>query len=139
MTSMRSVIDAVATRLDTAGVGYWPGPTGTYPTTLPRTPVYAKRFPATPPEAFSVSVYSLDLTPDPDDPTEVFRVQVRSRAPYDADPHADEALQALHGQHNAVWAGVRVERCRHLSTAQLGADTAGLDERTDNYELEVLP
>ena len=140
MTSMRSVIDAVATRLNDAEVGYWPGPTGTYPTTLPRTPVYAKRLPATPPEALAVNVYGQDLQPDPTDPTEVFRGQVRSRAPYDADPPADQALAALHGQHHQVWAGIRVQRCRHLSTAQLGADpSTGLDERTDNYELEVLP
>lgn len=139
-TPLRSVIDAVCTRLDTAGVAYWPGPDGSYPKTPPRRPAFAKRLPATPPEALAVATYGLDLQPDPQDPSEVFRVQVRSRAPYDADPPADQALAALHGQHHQVWAGIRVQRCRHLSTAQLGADpSTGLDERTDNYELEVLP
>lgn len=139
-TPLRSVIDAVCTRLDAAGVAYWPGPDGTYPKTPPRTSAFAKRLPATPAQALAVTAYDVELTPDPEDTVEVFRVQVRSRAPYDADPTADAALAILHGQHHQEWAGIRVQRCRHLSTAQLGADpSTGLDERTDNYELEVLP
>lgn len=141
MTTLQTIVVAVMTRLSDSGVAWWPGSIdGAYPTTPPRTPVYAKRIPASSPEALAVSVYQLDLQPDPEDPTEVFRVQVRTRAPFDADPTADEALAALHGAHRQQWAGVRIERCRHLSTAELGADPAtSLDERTDNYELEVLP
>lgn len=141
MTTLQDVTVAVMTRLHDREVAWWPGSLdGAYPKQPPRTPVFAKRLPATPPEALAVATYGLDLQPDPQDPSEVFRIQVRSRAPYDADPPADQALAALHGQHHQVWAGIRVQRCRHLSTAQLGADpSTGLDERTDNYEIEVLP
>ena len=67
----------------------------------------------------------------------VARVQVRVRAPYDADPLADAALAALHGAHHETWGGLRVARCAHLSALQLGADQSGLDERSDNYELHI--
>lgn len=135
---LQAVVAAVAQHLHDAGVAYWPGPTGTYPKRMPRPPAYAKRLQADPQTALAVNAYQLDDNPDPGQAVATVWVQVRARAPMDADPLADAARQALHGQHNTVWAGVRVARCTHESTAQLGADPAsGLDERTDNYRIEV--
>lgn len=136
--TMRQVIDAVGTRLMGAGVGYWPGPAGTYPTNAGR-PIFAKRLRPKPDTAIAVTTYGTDLDPNPDLPTIRVRVQVRTRAPLDADPIGDQIIQALHGQHHQEWAGLPVNRCIHLSTAQLGANQAGLDERTDNFELTIHP
>lgn len=135
--NLRTVINAVATRLHDTGVGYWPGPEGTYPDTPQARSIYAKRLPPKPAEAYAVTAYGLTTTPDPDVTSYTVRVQVRSRAPYDADPMGDDALNSLHGLHHQEWAGLHVDRCQHLSTAQLGADSAGLDERTDNFELTI--
>ncbi|RTE47892.1 hypothetical protein [Actinobaculum sp. 352] len=138
MISHTDVIDAVATRLATAHIAAWDGPDRPLPDNgLP--PVFVKRLQATPDTAFAVNVYNMTLSPDPSLPGQVAYVQIRTRAPYDADPLADMAAAALHGVHAESWTGtVRVGRCRHLSTAQLGADPDTLlDERTDNYEIHL--
>lgn len=136
--TMRDIIHAIATRLHETGVGYWPGPTGTYPQKLAIPPIFAKRLPPTPGRAIAINTYGTDLNPNPDMASILtVRIQVRSRAPMDADPTGDNAITALHGQHHQEWAGLIVDRCRHLSTAQLGADSAGLDERADNFEITI--
>lgn len=136
--TMRAITRAVCERLAQAGVAYWPGEDGDY--TRPPggpPPVYAKRLQTTPETALAVAAYQIDPPITPGDNVTVARVQVRARAPYDADPLADAALTALHGAHHQKWGGLRVARCAHLSAVQLGADQAGLDERTDNYELHI--
>lgn len=137
-TPLALVVDAVASRIDQAGLGYW-NPAGAYPAAPERPPVYGKRFPPKAPQtAVSVNAYSIQVSPDPHQPVETIRVQVRTRKPGTADPLADSILTLLHGKHHEQWGALRVQRCRHLSTAQLGVDTADLDERTDNFELEIL-
>ena len=136
--TMRAITRAVCERLAQAGAAYWPGEDGAYTLTPGGAPpVYAKRLQATPDTALAVATYQIDPPIDPGDPVTVVRVQVRARAPYDADPLADTALAALHGAHHQEWGGLHVARCAHLSALQLGADQAGLDERTDNYELHI--
>lgn len=136
--TMRAVTRAVCERLNRAGVAYWPGEDGAYTLTPGGPPpVYAKRLQATPETAFAVTAYQIAPPITPDSNVTVARVQVRVRAPYDADPLADAALAALHGVHHQMWGGLRVARCAHLSALQLGADQSGLDERSDNYELHI--
>ena len=137
-TPILLVIDAVAACLDDAGIGYW-NPTGTYPAQPEKPPVYGKRLPAkSPSTAVAVNVYGVEVSPDPNQPVETFRIQIRTRKAGVADDLADTILSRLHGSHHEKWGALTIQRCRHTSTAQLGLDTAGLDERTDNYQLEVL-
>ena len=137
-TPIALILDAVASRIDAAGLGYW-NPTGAYPALPERPPVYGKRFPPKAPQtAVSVNVYGIHVSPDPNLDVEVFRLQVRTRAPINADPLADRILTLLHGKHHEQWGALKIQRCQHLSTAQLGVDTESLDERTDNYQVEVL-
>lgn len=131
------IINAIGTHLSNQKVAYWPGLTGTYPKTSPIPPVFAKRLPPTPVTAFAINVYHI-TPPAPDETVWRYRVQIRSRAPLNADANADKALNVLHAIHNQTWGGVHVARVLHESTAQLGADpSTGVDERTDNYLLEV--
>lgn len=131
------VVDAVCQHLHNLKVGYWPGSTGTYPKTTSQPPIYVKRLPSAPVAAYAVTAYNLEL--DAYDPRkQTVRIQIRSRNPFDADQLADRAVQAMHAVHHQTWGPVTIHRCKHLYAAQLGADPATrLDERTDNYELEV--
>lgn len=136
--SSRHIIHATAAQLHNHTIGYWPGPDGTYPTHPHAPPIYAKHLPPTPDTCIAITTYALNLEINPDlGRTFTIRIQVRVRAPQDADPIADQILTVLHGQHRQEWEGLYVERCRHLSTAQLGTNPGGLDERTDNFELTI--
>ena len=115
------VIDAVCQHLSQAGIFYYPGATATYKPEAGQVPVTAKRLPAPWDTAAAVNVYSQEL--------------LHVRASPTADILADRAVEALHGVHAAQWGALRVDRCVHLHTAQLGADEKGLDHRTDNFQL----
>ena len=128
------VIDAVCTRLSQAGIFYYPGATATYKPGAGQVPVTAKRLPAPWDTAAAVNVYSQEL-PLPGSDTVMVSFQVHVRASPTADILADRAVEALHGVHAATWGALRVDRCIHLTTAQLGADGKGLDHRTDNFQL----
>ena len=137
-TPLLLVNDAVASRIDEAGLGFW-NPTGAYPKDPSVPPIFGKRLPATASgEAIAVNTYSITVSPNPNQPVETVRVQVRCRAPVVADTLADTILGVLHGAHHEQWGPLIIQRCAHISTAQLGLDVNGLDERTDNYELEIL-
>lgn len=141
-TPLKLVIDAVASTTDQAGLGFW-NPHGTYPNNPNVPPIYAKRFPPKAPDnALTINAYGIQVSPDPNQPVETIRVQVRSRAKNTAslvvDDIADPILTLLHGAHHQKWGALTIQRCQHLSTAQLGVDAAGLDERTDNYQLEII-
>lgn len=128
------VIDAVCSHLAEAGVFYYPGGNVEYKPEAGRVPVTAKRLPAKWDTAAAVNVYSQDL-PLPGSDTVTVNLQLHVRASPTADILADRAVEALHGVHAAQWGSLRVDRCVHLSTAQLGADEKGLDHRTDNFQL----
>lgn len=128
------VIDAVCMHLAEAGIFYYPGGSVEYKPSASQVPVTAKRLPAKWDTAAAVNVYSQDL-PLPGSDTITVNVQVHVRASPTADVLADRAVEALHGVHAAQWGSLRVDRCAHLSTAQLGADDKGLDHRTDNFQL----
>lgn len=128
------VIDAVCMRLAEAGVFYYPGGNVEYKPEAGRVPVMAKRLPAKWDTAAAVNVYSQAL-PLPGSDTVTVNVQVHVRASPTADILADRAAETLHGEHAAQWGSLHVDRCIHLSTAQLGSDEKGLDHRTDNFQL----
>lgn len=131
---LAEVIDAVCSHLSQAGIFYYPGATATYKPGAGQVPVMAKRLPAKWDTAAAVNVYSQEL-PLPGSDTITVNVQLHVRASPTADILADRAVEALHGVHAATWGSLRVDRCVHLSTAQLGADEKGLDHRTDNFQL----
>lgn len=128
------VIDSVCSHLSQAGVFYYPGATATYKPSAGQVPVTAKRLPAPWDTAAAVNVYGLAL-PLPGSDTVMVSFQVHVRASPTADVLADRAVEALHGVHAAQWGTLRVDRCVHLHTAQLGADEKDLDHRTDNFQL----
>lgn len=132
MFSMSEILEAVATRLKEAGVAEWDGMNTPVPEGDDRVRVWAKHYPPVTP-SLTVNVYSIKV-PAHGEADTTYRVQIRTRAPHNADPLADKALQALDDIHHQEWAGVPVARCRHISTAQLGLD-GQTDERTDNYEI----
>lgn len=118
-------------------LGLYPGLGRSYPHRSGLPPIYSKHQPPTPAECITVNTYAVDTDPDPEIPGAVVRVQIRVRAEHDADPLADQIADALDKSHHQVWAGIRVARCKRISTVQLGLDAAGLDERTDNYEIHT--
>ena len=117
---LAEVIDAVCTHLAEAGIFYYPGRNVEYKPEAGRVPVTAKRLPAKWDTAAAVNVYSQAL-PLPGSDTVTVNVQLHVRA----SPTADAAQ----------WGSLRVDRCVHLHTAQIGADEKGLDHRTDNFQL----
>ena len=131
---LAEVIDAVCMHLSEAGIFYYPGGNVEYKPSASQVPVTAKRLPAKWDTAAAVNVYSQDL-PLPGSDTITVNLQVHVRASPTADILADRAVEALHGVHAAQWGSLRVDRCAHLSTAQLGADEKDLDHRTDNFQL----
>lgn len=138
ITTYSALIDAVGSYLNEVGTIFYT-PDGVYPTTLTVPPAYAKRIPVSAPsEAVALIVYDSEAPPTPHVCAYQYRLQVRVREPYDADPLADQIMRALVGTHNRFWGDVRVQTVSHLSTAQLGLDDSDLDERTDNYLLIVL-
>lgn len=129
--NVSDALRGVAEHLATEGVGKWPGPY-----TAGDTAVVLKRLPATPDRALAITVYDVDL--DVELPNEGLMVQVVSRAPglVDAvDDLADAVLAVMHGTHHATWGDLHVSRCVHISTAPLGADGNGREERSDNYRI----
>ncbi|WP_263120857.1 minor capsid protein [Cellulomonas sp. RIT-PI-Y] len=97
-----------------------------------------KTVPAGPDVVAAVTVYDVDDDPDPRQVRRTFAVQVRFRAPGrpDAvDVIAQEAKDALHGEHHSRFGQVPIARCARVSVAQLGPDAGGRHERTDNYRI----
>ncbi|GEL47405.1 hypothetical protein CHO01_25210 [Cellulomonas hominis] len=128
------VLRGIAAHLHAAGVGVWTGPEEVAP--AGKTLIALKRLPPSPDRALAISVYDLDL--DVELPNTGVMVQILSRAPGAADEVddlADDALEAMHAVHHATWGALRVARCVHESTAPLGADGNGREERSDNYRI----
>jgi len=125
----------LCTWLATADVGVW-RPAGPSYTTA-EVGVFYGALGATPDRAVGVSVYGTD-----DDValgTATRWVQVRYRGapgtPDGADTLATAGFRALHGVHHRDG----VARARRVSSAHLGADDNGRQERTDNYEITLSP
>jgi hypothetical protein len=126
---------AVAQHLADSGLGVWSGdapaeygPGDTLITLLD--------LPEEPDAAIAVSLY------DGDDelrlPNSGLLVQLLFRIPGPADAVSDLAEAAfgvLHGVHHATWGELRVQRSRRISFAQLGPDSSGRHERSDNYRI----
>ncbi|KMM44860.1 hypothetical protein CWIS_13580 [Cellulomonas sp. A375-1] len=125
----------IAAWLAAAGVGAW-RPTGpTY--TTGEVGIFYGPIAEIPDRAIGVTVYS---STDPvSTGTTVRYVQVRYRgapgAPAGADTLASAGFAALHGVHRRGG----VARARRISSARLGADDTGRQERTDNYEFILNP
>ena len=96
--------------------------------------------PTTPDQVVTVKAYQDPIPADPGDVTRLVRVQVRVRQAANstvptANATAETVMRSLlgHGLHLAP--GLPTARVTHLSTAQLGVDDKGRDERTDNYQI----
>ncbi len=130
---VRDVLRGIAAHLDAAGVGKW---SETEPVAADQTLIALKRLPQSPDRALAVSVYDLDL--DVALPTTGVMVQILARAPGasdDVDDLADDVIDVMHAVHHATWGALRVERCVHESSAPLGADDNGREERSDNFRI----
>lgn len=131
----RALTLVIAGWLHTADVGVW-RPDGP-PYTASEVGIFYGPIGATPDRALGVTVYGTD-----DDValgTAIRWVQVRARGargrPDGADVLAGDVFHVLHGVH----ARDGISRARRISSAQLGPDDNGRQERTDNYEITLTP
>lgn len=124
---------ALCVLLDVAGVGQW-RPAGPAYTTAETAIVYGP-LPALPDRAIGVTVYIQDddLVTGLADRMVQVRFRGAKNAPNGADVLADAAFTALHGV--AHTSGIAL--IARSSTAPLGADTNGRQERTDNYRVII--
>jgi hypothetical protein len=124
---------AVAQRLADKGAGAW-RPTGPAYTAAEIAISYGP-IPAAPDRAIGVTTYLQD--DDPETGLAVRMVQVRCRgargAPNGADIIADAAFDALH----LTYQTSGIARITRSSTAPLGADGNGRQERVDNYRVII--
>jgi len=121
----------IASWLAAAGVGAWRPGGPSYTTS--EVGIYYGPIAAAPDRGVGVAVYSAD---DPVSTGITVRyVQVRYRGapgvPAGADVLASAGFAALHGVHHRDG----VARARRISSARLGADDNGRQERTDNFEI----
>lgn len=135
MTAPSDVTVGVAEHL-AATAGFTWRPDGAY--TKTERALTIKAVPAAPDVVCAITVYDVDDDPDPRQDRSTFAVQLRFRAPGrpDAvDDLAQEAFVALHAKHHTRFGQVPIARCARQSVAQLGPDTNGRHERTDNYRI----
>ena len=127
-----TLVTTVNELLAAASVGTW-RPGGGY--TAGEIGLFYGPIGATPDRAIGVTCYT--QTDDIETGRTDRYVQVRFRghrgAPNGADQLADAAFIALHG----VYRTSGIARITRTSTAPLGADTNGRQERTDNYQLII--
>lgn len=129
------LLAGVAQLLDADNVAVW-NPTGTYADS--EIGIVIGPPSQSPPSLVALAAYNNSDDPSGSDST-VF-LQVRSRAP-DDDPRKASALSSgvfnsLQGLRATV-NGIRIVYGKRNSSAQLGIDGNGRQERTDNYELMV--
>lgn len=131
MMDTTTVVYTVNAILDDAGVGAW-HPVGPAYTSAD-VGIFYGPVGATPNRAIGVTCYT--QTDDIETGRADRYVQVRCRgnpgAPNGADILADAVFTALHG----VYRVSGISRITRTSTAPLGADDNGRQERTDNYHL----
>lgn len=99
--------------------------------------------PATPDRVVTVKAYAGTVPASPDDLMRTIRMQVRARqsasaAIPTANADAETAQAALLGHHHNLIPGGPTARITHMSTAALGLDSQGRDERTDNYQITYM-
>lgn len=93
--------------------------------------------PDAPDTALAVEVY--DISDDVVLPDQEVRVQLLARGRGDAaDDMADTAFGVLHGAHHFMAGTVKVGSARRISSAPLGADDNGREERADSYALVLM-
>lgn len=104
-------------------------------TSLGSVQVAAKRLATTPDQGVAITVYATIDEPQ----THTRRVQFWMRGtrdnPFGPDRISQLIFEQLHWRHHDSL----IARARRLSTAQLGLDGNGRDERTDNYEIILRP
>ena len=130
----------VAWFLASEGVGIW-NDDPRIPYTRDDVALTLKKLPPQPDNAIAVEVY--DQEDDIVLPGSTIYVQLMFRAAAggqrgDVDNIADAAFDALHGRHRFNAGSVRVARAYRISSAPLGADDNGREERSDNYALTVM-
>ena len=97
--------------------------------------ISAKRLSVTPDQGVGITVYG--STDDPQLLTRRVQFWCRGKPddPFGPDRLAHRLYEHLHWRHHDSL----IARARRLSTAQLGLDGNGRDERTDNYEIILTP
>lgn len=130
-----TVRTALAQYLDAQGVAAWLEPPETYPADARA--VTLRDLPSEPDAAVAIEVY--DVRDDLVLPDVEIRVQLLFRARGEAvDDFADDAFDVLHGRHHFQAGALVIQRCRRISTAPLGPDDNGREQRADNYGLVLM-
>ncbi len=129
------VVTAICEALAMAGVGQWRPAGPGY--SASEVGIFYGAIGSTPDLAIGVTLYAAG-DPIGEGAPDRF-VQVRSRgdrgAPHGADRLAGAVFRALHGTHHTGG----IARIARTSTAHLGADENGRQERTDNYRIILNP
>lgn len=124
-----AIFEKILQRLIETGIVAKPEKDGTYRQATTKPQVFYKYQPAKPARCITITPYRLEQSPNPANPVRTWSIQIRCRDTAPADLLADQIHQALEGH---GWDGIA--RFHRESTAQMGKDQNGWDERADNYQ-----
>ncbi len=131
----RALTVTVCEWLAAANVGVWRPDGPTY--TGSETGIFYGPLEPAPDRAIGVTVYGTD--DDVAVGTSTRWVQVRVRGARGRPEGADELAGVIFTALHRVHARAGVSRARRISSAHLGPDDNGRQERTDNYEITLSP
>lgn len=126
-----ALTNAVCALLDSLGLGEWRPAGPVY--TAAETGIFYGAIGATPDRAIGVSVYATDDDVVTGEATRWAQLRYRGprNAPNGADTIAGAVFTAVHGTYHAGG----IARLVRTSSAPLGADGNGRQERADNYQI----
>lgn len=126
--------DAICRQLEAAGFGTYVQAGNPAPTS--GTAIVAAWLPDSPDTVIAVTIHGAPILL-PDTVRQVWRFQVRTRAP--GGPNAaNDLADSVHDSisvHHREWDGIKVDRCHRYNAQQMGRDSTNRWERADNYEL----
>ena len=130
-----NLLNGLGAHLAGQAIGTWSA-TGVY--SSGQTGIYLKVVPASPDAVIVLNTYPVSDDPSLSDSS--IGVQIRTRAgvdPRTVDDTADAIFDALHGLAALTLGAIRVQQVRRTSYAQLGTDSNGRHERSDNYRFDL--
>jgi Bacteriophage minor capsid protein len=132
------LLTGVAERLAAAGVGVWRPAGPAY--TDDETAIVVGSLPQQPSTVVALAAYAVTASAALNDTTIGVQARIRGVSGGDQRPAADLAdavFEALHGLRQQTIGGIWVAQITLQSSAQLGPDQQGRDERTDNYYMQA--
>jgi hypothetical protein len=133
------LLTGLAELLGNAGAGTW-APDG--PAVAdPETGIYIIRMPEEPVKIISIRTYDGEDDPKLSEMTQMVQVRTRGgKSPLEALALADEAYRALHGLERVFVCAAQplhIVQIYRESEADVGPDTLGRYERTENYAVQL--